>query len=38
LKDSAEHDLITPIKAVSEGKALFSPAIGKMSAEDICGK
>jgi DNA-binding NarL/FixJ family response regulator len=34
LKDSAEHDLITAIKAVSEGKAFFSPAIAKLLAED----
>jgi two-component system response regulator NreC len=30
LKDSAEHDLISAIRAVSEGKAFFSPAISKM--------
>ena len=34
LKDSAEHDLINAIKAVSEGKAFFSPAISKMLVED----
>ena len=34
LKDSAEHDLIDAVKAVSVGKAFFSPAIGKMLAED----
>jgi two-component system response regulator NreC len=34
LKDSAEYDLINAIKAVSEGKAFFSPAISKMLAED----
>jgi len=34
LKDSAEHDLINAIQAVSEGKAFFSPAISKMLAED----
>jgi len=34
LKDSAEHDLIAAIKAVSEGKAFFSPAISKMLVED----
>jgi two-component system response regulator NreC len=34
LKDSAEYDLITAIKAVSEGKAFFSPAISKMLVED----
>lgn len=34
LKDSAEHDLIDAIRAVSEGKAFFSPAISKMLVED----
>ena len=34
LKDSAEHDLINAVKAVSEGKAFFSPAISKMLVED----
>src|SRR5436305_11135538 len=34
LKDSAEHDLIAAVKAVSEGKAFFSPAISKMLVED----
>ena len=34
LKDSAEHDLIEAVKAVSEGKAFFSPAISKMLVED----
>ena len=34
LKDSAESDLIAAIKAVSEGKAFFSPAISKMLVED----
>ncbi len=34
LKDSAEHDLIDAINAVSEGKAFFSPAISKMLVED----
>ena len=34
LKDSAEDDLINAIKAVSEGKAFFSPAISKMLVED----
>jgi two-component system response regulator NreC len=34
LKDSAEYDLIAAIKAVSEGKAFFSPAISKMLVED----
>ena len=34
LKDSAEHDLIHAVQAVSEGKAFFSPAISKMLVED----
>jgi DNA-binding NarL/FixJ family response regulator len=34
LKDSAESDLIGAVKAVSEGKAFFSPAISKMLVED----
>ena len=34
LKDSAEADLITAIRAVREGKAFFSPAISKMLVED----
>jgi DNA-binding NarL/FixJ family response regulator len=34
LKDSAEHDLIAAVIAVSEGKAFFSPAISKMMVED----
>ena len=34
LKDSAEHDLIAAVRAVSEGKAFFSPAISKMLVED----
>lgn len=34
LKDSAENDLISAVKAVSEGKSYFSPAISKMLAED----
>jgi len=34
LKDSAEYDLIHAVKAVSEGKAFFSPAISKMLVED----
>jgi two-component system response regulator NreC len=34
LKDSAEYDLINAVKAVSIGKAFFSPAISKMLAED----
>ena len=34
LKDSAEYDLIAAIKAVSEGKAFFSPSISKMLVED----
>lgn len=34
LKDSAESDLISAIKAVTEGKAFFSPAISKMLVDD----
>lgn len=34
LKDSAENDLINAVKAVSEGKSYFSPAVSKMLAED----
>jgi DNA-binding NarL/FixJ family response regulator len=34
LKDCAEHDLIDAVKAVSDGKAFFSPAISKMLVED----
>jgi two-component system response regulator NreC len=34
LKDSAENDLISAIKAVNEGKAFFSPSISKMLVED----
>jgi two-component system response regulator NreC len=34
LKDSAEGDLIEAIKAVTEGKAFFSPEISKVLAED----
>ena len=34
LKDSAENDLIETIKAVSEGKAFFSPEISKILVED----
>ena len=34
LKDSAENDLISAVKAVTEGKAFFSPAISKMLVED----
>lgn len=34
LKDSAETDLISAVRAVSEGKAFFSPAISKMLVED----
>jgi DNA-binding NarL/FixJ family response regulator len=34
LKDSAEYDLINAVKAVSERKAFFSPAISKMLVED----
>jgi two-component system, NarL family, response regulator NreC len=34
LKDSAEGDLIQAIKAVSSGKAFFSPEVSRMLAED----
>jgi two-component system, NarL family, response regulator NreC len=34
LKDSAESDLISAVRAVSEGKAFFSPAISKLLVED----
>jgi len=34
LKDSAEADLIAAIRAVSEGKAFFSPSISKMLMDD----
>jgi DNA-binding NarL/FixJ family response regulator len=34
LKDSAEHDLIQAVRAVTEGKSFFSPAISKMLVED----
>jgi len=34
LKDSAEHDLILAVRTAYEGKAFFSPAIGKMLVED----
>ena len=34
LKDSAEGDLVDAIRAVSEGKAFFSPEISRVIAED----
>ena len=34
LKDSAEEDLVKSIRAVSEGKSFFSPAISRVLAED----
>lgn len=34
MKDSAEAELISAIRAVHEGKAFFSPTISKMLAED----
>jgi two-component system, NarL family, response regulator NreC len=34
LKDSADHDLINAVRAVSEGKAFFSPAISRMLVEE----
>jgi len=35
LKDSAETDLISAIRAVHEGKAFFSPVISRMLADDF---
>jgi two-component system response regulator NreC len=35
LKDSAEADLISAIRAVHDGKAFFSPVISRMLAEDF---
>jgi two-component system response regulator NreC len=35
LKDSAEADLISAIRAVHDGKAFFSPVISKMLADDF---
>jgi DNA-binding NarL/FixJ family response regulator len=34
LKESAESDLITAIRAVNSGKAFFSPAVSRMLVED----
>jgi DNA-binding NarL/FixJ family response regulator len=34
LKDSAEHDLIQAVHAVTQGKSFFSPAISRMMVED----
>jgi DNA-binding NarL/FixJ family response regulator len=34
LKDSAEADLIQAVRAVSAGKAFFSPAVSKVLADD----
>jgi two-component system, NarL family, response regulator NreC len=34
LKDSADHDLIAAVQAVSEGKSYFSAAISRMLVED----
>jgi len=34
LKDSAETDVIQPIRAVCAGKAFFSPAVSKVLADD----
>ncbi|HZT31801.1 MAG TPA: response regulator transcription factor [Bryobacteraceae bacterium] len=34
LKDSAETDLITAVRALSEGKSFFSPAISRILVED----
>ena len=38
LKDSAEADLARAIRAVSEGKSFFSPAVGKVLLEDYMRK
>ncbi|HEY2012413.1 MAG TPA: response regulator transcription factor [Bryobacteraceae bacterium] len=38
LKDSAEADLANAIRAVSEGKSFFSPAVGKVLLEDYMRK
>jgi two-component system, NarL family, response regulator NreC len=34
LKDSAESDIVNAVRAVSEGKAYFSPEISRMMADD----
>jgi two-component system, NarL family, response regulator NreC len=34
LKDSAEADLLAAVRALTEGKSFFSPAIGKILVED----
>jgi DNA-binding NarL/FixJ family response regulator len=34
LKDTAENDVLAAVRAVSRGKAFFSPAIAKMLLED----
>src|SRR5580700_11030210 len=38
LKDSAEADLARAIRAASEGKSFFSPAVGKVLLEDYMRK
>lgn len=38
LKDSAEGDLAQAVRAVSEGKSFFSPAVGKVLLEDYMRK
>jgi len=38
LKDSAEADLATAIRAVAAGKSFFSPAVGKVLLEDYMRK
>ncbi len=38
LKDSASEDLVRAVRAVSERKSYFSPAVGKMLLEDYMRK
>ena len=38
LKDSAESDLVSAIRAVAEGKSFFSPAVSKVLLEDYVKK
>jgi DNA-binding NarL/FixJ family response regulator len=37
LKDTAENDVVSAVRAVSQGKAYFSPAIAKTLLEDYIG-
>jgi two-component system, NarL family, response regulator NreC len=37
LKDTAENDVLTAVRAVAHGKAYFSPAIAKVLLEDYIG-